>query len=176
VPGEPRGAGPEPCGTSRGAGGHPYYWGQIAKTPLMRGEIERCRQQVDNAWLRAEEARQLEVLGVGKLGALIRNRRKQRQRRRDRPMTPFVAEKIAERAAKVAASPQTTPPGQPKTDGQQAQSRPVTPPPPQKEVAPVPVFTSPSRQSWQDMIAKRREETRYAWQAADGTATGGRPR
>jgi hypothetical protein len=86
-------------------GGHPYYWGQIAKTPLMRGEIERCRQQVDNAWLRAEEARQLEVLGVGKLGALIRNRRKQRQRRQDRPMTPFVAERIAERAAKAAASP-----------------------------------------------------------------------
>jgi len=45
-------------------GGHPYYWGQIAKTPLMRGEIEHCRQQVDNAWLRAEEARQLEILGV----------------------------------------------------------------------------------------------------------------
>jgi hypothetical protein len=158
-------------------GGHPYYWGQIAKTPLMRGEIEHCRQQVDNAWLRAEEAWQLEVLGVGKLGALIRNRRKQRQRRRDRPMTPFVAEKIAERAAKAAASPITTPPGHPKTDGQQAQSRPVTPPPPkQQEVAPVPVFTSPPRQSWQDMIAKRQEETRYAWQAADGTATGGRPR
>src|SRR6516165_7820932 len=113
----------------------------------MRGEIERCRQQVDNAWLRAEEARLLEVLGVGKLGALIRNRRKQRQRRRDRPMTPFVAERIAERAA---ASPPTTLPGQPKTDGEQAQSRPVTPPPP-----------------------LRQKEARYAWQAADGTATGG---
>ena len=34
----------------------------------------------------------------------------------------------------------------------------------------------PSRQSWRDVLSKRQEETRYAWQAADGTATGGRPR
>ena len=170
-------------------GGHPYYWGQIAKTPVMRGEIERCRQQVDNAWLRAEEARLLEVLGVGKLGALIRNRRKQRQRRRDRPMTPFVAERIAERAAKAAPSQSAapTPPGQIKKDGMVNGGSPqremgvlrrpdVSAPQLQPQSLMPAGQVPPPRQSWQNLIAKRQKETRYAWQAADGTATGGRPR
>jgi hypothetical protein len=46
-----------------------------------------------------------------------------------------------------------------KTDGEQ----PVTPPPPQQQP-----MASPSRQSWQELIAKRKAET--AWQSPDGTS------
>jgi hypothetical protein len=71
----------------------------------------------DELWLKDVERRYQEESGMVKL--LSKQRKKNKKKREGREMTQFVAERIAERAAKAAQaqSGAPTPPGQIKKDG-----------------------------------------------------------
>ena len=71
----------------------------------------------DELWLRDVERRYVEESGLVKL--LSKQRKKNKKKREGREMTPFVAERIVERAAKAAQSQSAAPTqaGQIKKDG-----------------------------------------------------------
>jgi hypothetical protein len=62
----------------------------------------------DELWLRDVEKRYQEESGLVKL--LSKQRKKNKKKREGREMTPFVAERIAARAAKAAQSQSGAPP------------------------------------------------------------------
>ena len=115
---------------------------------------------------------------------LSKQRKKNKKKREGREMTPFVAERIVERAAKAAQSQSAAPTqaGQIKKDGMvngglpQRETRVLRRPDvstprlqPAMSQSRMPAGqVPPSRQSWQDLIAKRKAET--AWQSRDGTS------
>jgi len=69
-------------------GGHPGYWGQLARwSPLFQECVEHYRQILENARNRALEVQRAENV--------------RRQRRRTRPVTPFVSGIIVERRARA---------------------------------------------------------------------------
>ena len=137
-------------------GGHPAYLGRLVNySQLFQVILYFYRDEIN-------EKRQAETLA--KFEGKILKRHQRRQSRSRKSSSP-------QSIASPSAAP--IPPGQMKTD--RGSSAPQLQP--AMSQSPMPAGqVPPSRQSWQDLIAKRREETRYAWQAADGTATGGRPR
>ena len=149
-------------------GGHPFHWGRLVNySELFQSYLYVCRDQVEE-----------EYRGrlINTFGEKIRRRRQRQQQRARKSSSP-------QSAGSPSAAP--TPPGQ-KDDMISGGSpqletgvlrRPDVSAPQLQPQSPMSAGqVPPPRQSWQNLIAKRQKETRYAWQAADGTATGGRPR
>ena len=150
---------------SKEIGGHPFHWGRLVNySELFQSYLYVCRDQVEE-----------EYRGrlINTFAEKIRHRRQRQQQRARKPSSP-----------QSAASPSAarTPPGQIKKDGivnggsPQRETgvfrRPDVSGPqlrPAMSQSPMPAGqVPPSRQSWQDLIAKRKAET--AWQSRDGTS------
>jgi len=159
------------------------YWSRLENwSPLYRDRMNFLKALNDELWLRDVERRYVEESGLVKL--LSKQRKKNKKKREGREMTPFVAERIVERAAKAAQSQSAAPTqaGQIKKDGMvngglpQRETRVLRRPDvstprlqPAMSQSRMPAGqVPPSRQSWQDLIAKRKAET--AWQSRDGTS------
>ena len=144
---------------SKEIGGHPFHWGRLVNySKLFQSYLYVCRDQVE------EEYR-------GKLintfGEKIRRRRQRQQQR---------ARKSSSSPSLTLLSAPPTSPAQIKNDGMgnggSSQRRSDVSAPqlqPAMPQSPMPAGqVPPSRQSWQDLIAKRKAET--AWQSRDGTS------
>ena len=149
-----------------GIGGHPAYLGRLVNySQLFQVILYFYRDEIN-------EKRQAETLA--KFAGKILKRHQRRQSRSRKSSSPQSV------ASPSAAAP--TPPGQMKKDGmvnggspQRAAGvlrRPDVSAPqlqPAMSQSPMPAGqVPPSRQSWQDLIAKRKAET--AWQSRDGTS------
>ena len=147
---------------SREIGGHPFHWGRLVNySELFQSYLYVCRDQVE------EEYR----------GRLINTFAEKIRRRRQRQQQSVRKSSSSPPLTLPSAPP--TPPGQIKKDGMANASAPqrdtgvLRRPAPQLQRAmpqsPMPAGqVPPSRQSWQDLIAKRKAET--AWQSRDGTS------
>jgi hypothetical protein len=169
---------------SKEIGYHEKYWGLLRiHSKLFQEYLYAVRDLLEQSYLTSEVRlhnavieRRLERFQQRALG------QQQRQRARDQQRRQRKLAQLSEVSGASAGTPPRgalTQPESPKPEGTQAGSRPLPAPPPQQrqappqrqEVAPVPVFTAPARQSWQDLIAKRKAETaQYAWQSPDGTS------
>ena len=94
---------------SREVGYTPNYWSRLENwSPLYRDRMNFLKALNDELWLRDVERRYEEESGLVKL--LSKQRKKNKKKREGREMTPFVAERIAARAAKAAQSQSGAPP------------------------------------------------------------------
>ena len=130
-------------------GGHPAYLGRLVNySQLFQVILYFYRDEIN-------EKRQAETLA--KFEGKILKRHQRRQSRSRKSSSPQSV------ASPSAAAP--TPPGQMKKDSGSSAPQ-LQPAMPQ---SPMPAGQVPSsRQSWQDLIAKRKAET--AWQSPDGTS------
>ena len=130
-------------------GGHPAYLGRLVNySQLFQVILYFYRDEIN-------EKRQAETLA--KFAGKILKRHQRRQSRSRKSSSPQLV------ASPSAATP--TPPGQMKKDSGSSAPQ-LQPAMPQ---SPMPAGqVPPSRQSWQDLIAKRKAET--AWQSRDGTS------